>query len=227
MHTLTVAGMATIPERESTLEMVLDSLKDQVDIIELSLNNYLTIPKWLSKYSNLNPHCNTNEKGDANKVRYATHYSDAYYFSCDDDIVYPSNYVEEYKKNIESEKALITIHGSNINRKVSSYYKGKQMKAHCLNTCNRVQVNIPGSGVSGWHTSLLKVDYDSIQTANMCDIWLGMQAQEQGIRCISIKHEKGWINGGLNKGRATIYEDHKNNDKVQTNLVNNYSWKLL
>lgn len=224
MDKITVVGMATIPERMSTLELVLDSLTKQVDIIELALNGFQQVPDILKKYDNVIATLTTNEKGDSNKFLNVGNYSNAYYFSCDDDIIYPKDYISKYIREIKKNQCLVTIHGSNINGKVNSYYKGKQMKAHCLNKCAETQVHIPGSGVSGFDTSLLQVDYNKFTQPNMADIFLGIQCKQQGIKCLSIFHKKGWIKGGLNKDRATIYESHKNNDKPQTDLVNSITW---
>lgn len=218
--------MATIPERLNTLELVLSSLK-LADRIELALNGFKEIPELILKYPNVYPTLTTNEKGDANKFLNVEKFPNAYYFSCDDDIIYPKDYLSKYIRSIRKNRGLVTIHGSNINGKVLSYYKGKQMKAHCLNKCAEVRVHIPGSGVSGFDTTQLKIKYDRFEKANMADIFLAIQCQEQNISCTSIFHKAGWINGGLNEGRATIYETHKNNDKVQTDLVNSITWKKV
>lgn len=223
---MTVVGMATMPERLNTLERVLTNLHDQVDIIELALNGFKEIPKLLSKFPKVIPNLTTNEKGDANKYLNVGKYPDDYYFSCDDDILYPKDYVSTYKKAIDKHQALITIHGSTIPpRKIAGYYKGRTMKAHCLNACEEAVVHIPGSGVSGFHTSFLKLDYpNGFPHANMADIFVGIQCQQQRVRCISIKHGKGWIQGGLNEGRKTIWETHRHNDSVQTSHINKINW---
>ena len=218
-----------MPERLNTLDLVLSRLHPQVDIIELALNDYKEIPNILKKYSKVIPNITTNEKGDANKYLNVGKYTDDYYFSCDDDILYPDDYIETYIKAIDEKKALITIHGSTIPpRKIKSYYKGRSMKAHCLNECEEAIVHVPGSGVSGFHTSFLSLDYkNGFPVRNMADIFVGIQCQSQGIRCISIAHPKGWIKGGLNEGRKTIWETHRHNDSVQTKYVNSISWKNI
>lgn len=221
-----VVGMATIPERLNTLGMVLANLHPQVDRIELALNGFTSIPAILSSYPKVRATITTNEKGDANKFFNVHKYTDSYYFSCDDDILYPKDYVSTYIPYIDA-GFLTSIHGANIPReyKLTSYYRGRKQMAHCLNNGNQVQVDIVGSGVSGFHTSKLVVDYDEFKHANMADIWLSMQAHEQGVKRLCITHGKGWIIGGLNKGRATIYETHKNKDSIQTDLVNSFNWK--
>jgi len=225
MEKITVVGMATIPERRDTLELVISSLARQADRIELALNDFNEVPLFLQKYPAVHCHLTSNVMGDANKFLNVDKFPNAYYFSCDDDIIYPGNYVSKYIREIKKNRSLITIHGSNIIGKIYSYYRDKQMKAHCLTKSREVRVHIPGSGVSAFDTTQFKVKYKDFKKANMADIFLAIQAQEQGIKCISIFHKKGWIKGGLNNGRATIYEDHKNSDKVQTDLVNARTWK--
>lgn len=221
-----IAGMATIPERESTLQIVLDSIAPQVDLLELALNDYKSVPYWLGKYENVLPTLTSNEMGDANKFLRVDDYTNHYYFSCDDDIEYPSDYVERYIKAINSNGCLVTVHGSDIpNRKLQSYYSGKVMRSHCLNQLSKaVFVDIAGSGVSAFHTSFLKLRYKRFKAANMADIWMSMQAHEQGVKRLALKHGAGWIKGGLNEGRATIYETHKGKDKIQTEIVNGFDW---
>jgi hypothetical protein len=224
MDSLTTAGMATIPERLNTLERVLDSITPQVDFLVLSLNGFNEVPKLLDKYDNVLPFIESNDMGDANKFLTVDN-QEGYYFSCDDDIIYPKDYVETYKKAIDKHKCVISIHGCSIpDRKIASYYKGKIDKAHCLNTCAEVEVHICGSGVSGFHTDHFKPSYERFKAPNMADIWLAMQAQEQGVKRLCIEHSKGWITGGLNSGRDTIYETHKNSDKLQTEIVNGFNW---
>lgn len=223
-----VVGMATIPERENTLERVISSLHGQVDKIELSLNGFTDIPDWFVNYPKVISTLWTNDKGDANKFLNIWRYPKAYYFSCDDDIIYPPDYIDTYIKHINRFKCLVTIHGAHIpDRKIQSYYSGKIQKAHCLNKCKQVKVHIPGSGVSGFDTSQLNIDYEKFKEPNMADIFLAMQCEEQNVNRLSIKHSKGWIQGGLNEGRETIYETHKNNDSIQTKLVNSISWTSI
>lgn len=219
-----VAGMATIPDRLNTLELVLDSITPQVEILWLSLNGFDRTPKLLAKYKNVNAVIMSNEMGDANKFLKVDS-CEGYYFSLDDDIIYPKDYVETYIKAIDEHRCLVSIHGCKIPpRKIQSYYGGKIQKAHCLNTCGQVEVDICGSGVAAFHTDYFRPSYKRFEAANMADIWLSMQAHEQGVKRLCLAHKAGWIKGGLNKGRSTIYDTHKHSDSIQTEVVNGFSW---
>lgn len=226
MEKIIVAGLATLPERLNTLHRVLTGLHRQVDVIEVSLNGHENLPKFASEFPKAIFTFSSNKMGDANKFLNIEKYDDAYYFSCDDDIEYPPDYTSKYIEEIKKHKCLVSIHGSVINNApILSYYKGRTMKAHCLRDCGYNEVQIVGSGVSGFDTSQLKLKYLEFKIANMADIWLSMQADKQGVKMLCIEHKGNWITGGMNKGRATICEAHCNNDSVQTKLVNDYKWR--
>jgi hypothetical protein len=225
MEKIIVAGLATLPDRVNILEVVIDSLHHQVDVIEVAFNGHKKVPDYIKNYPKVKVNLCTNEMGDANKFLNVEKYPDAYYFSCDDDIIYPYDYTQKYIEAIKKHGCVVSIHGSDMpDAPIKSYYKGRIFKAHCLNKCPDVWVDICGSGVAGFDTSVLKIKYKEFTHPNMADIFLSMQAHKQGVKRLSMAHEANWITGGLPKA-TTIYEDHKNNDKVQTDLVNNFNWK--
>ena len=221
-----IGGMATIPEREDTLEMVLDAITPQLDLLELALNGYKSVPFWLGKYENLVPTLTTNDMGDANKFLRIEDYTHHYYFSLDDDLIYPINYVERYIEEIDGHQCLITSHGSDVTPNMHSYYRGKIGRSHCLHDADQdVTVDIAGSGVAGFHTSVLKLKYSDFLEPNMADIWMSIQAHKQGVDRIAISHKKGWITTCLSSDKKTIYDTHRNKDLVQTKVVNSFDWK--
>jgi len=225
MDKVIVGGLATIPNREVILETVLDSICSQVDVLEISLNGYLEVPKVLSKYSNIISTISSNEMGDANKFLRVENYPNHYYFSFDDDLIYPKDYVKTYIEKIDKHKCLVTSHGSDINKNMSSYYKGRTMKSHCLHDNKKdVFVDVAGSGVSGYHTSFLKLKYDDFKKPNMADIWMSMNAHKQGVKRLAIAHKKGWIKYCLPSEIETIYSTHSKKDKIQTDISNGFNW---
>jgi len=219
-----IAGIASTSNRSSLLEQTIQSLYTQVDIIELALNDYTSIPSFLKKYNTVIPSLTTNEMGDANKFLNIEKYTNDYYFSCDDDIVYPPNYVERYVAEIDLTGSLITSHGSTIPGNIRSYYSDRLLVSHFLHDSVRTTVHIPGSGVSGFRTDQLKVKYSDFKNKNMADIFLGILCFSQGISCISIAHKKGWFKNILPLNQSSVYSTTKNNDSIQTNLINSICW---
>jgi hypothetical protein len=223
-----VVGMATIPRRVDTLESVIQSLYNQVDIIELSLNGFLEVPAFLKNYPKVYPTIRSNEKGDANKFAAVHKYKNDYFFSCDDDIIYPADYVKTYIKAVDKWKSLVTIHGARIMGKIKRYYQDRTRFSHCLRKGEQGWVHIPGSGVSAFHTSHFMPDYARFEAANMADIFLAIQCEEKRIKRVSIAHEANWVLSDITValGDETIYEQHKDNDSIQTRWVNSIRWSV-
>ena len=216
-----IIGLCSIPNREAALLKVLKSLHKQVDAIELCLNGWKKEPKWLGDIKNLRITRATNEMGDANKYINVGNYTKGYYFSCDDDIIYPGNYISTLIKGIEKYKTIVTIHGSVVRRKVQSYYKGRTMVMHCLNNCPESKVvTVGGTGVMGFDLSYFKPTYEQIGSANMADIWIAKQAHDQGCKITGLPHPAKWIRQARRGATDTIYLQHRNEDSEQTSIIN-------
>jgi glycosyltransferase involved in cell wall biosynthesis len=81
------AGLATIPGREKMMKKAVESMLPQVDHIYISLNNYTKIPAWMD-HKKITAIFNNNSKGDSSKFSMAN-YVDGFFFSIDDDLIYP------------------------------------------------------------------------------------------------------------------------------------------
>ena len=80
------ANLATIKSRRYTLQGVIDSLKDQVDTVRVYANDYVPEVKDAEVY--------TGEDYTDNSKFYWLPKSEGIYLSCDDDLIYPPDYVE-------------------------------------------------------------------------------------------------------------------------------------
>ena len=101
------AQLASIPSRENSLKLTVESLRNQVDKILVALNGYDHIPEFLNngEFVMLD-----NSRGDAAKF-FDVEYLQDYIFTCDDDIIYPRLFIEtildSYKKQ---NKDIITLY---------------------------------------------------------------------------------------------------------------------
>jgi hypothetical protein len=117
-------------------------------------------------------------------------------------------------------RALITHHGRNLHaRPIRSYYKSYIKKIRCLAENNdEIVLDVPGSGVACWHTDFLRVDVNQITHKNMGDIWLAKFCHEQKISIYSQSHSADYFT--YLHPNITIYEQHIDNDTIQTKLYN-------
>ena len=144
-------------------------------------------------------------------------------FTCDDDLVYPSNYVNKTIEGMdEYGPAIYTYHGRTYPRKPIGSYYNDRLKAHrCLfDVQENLIVDVGGSGVMAWQTDYFSVDYDRIITKNMGDIWVSKFASEKNLKIICLSHKSGWIR--YIEPPFTIWDTDHKSDSVQTSLYNSF-----
>ena len=110
---MTIAAIATMPERLHLLEKVILSLRSQVDIIQVYLNNFETIPTFLASEEALLSRDALGDIGDAGKFFWFDKEEYDYYLTVDDDLLYPENYVSTLIHEFEKrhKKAIIGVRG--------------------------------------------------------------------------------------------------------------------
>ena len=214
------AQLATIPDREDFLKQVVNSLIDQVDLLSISLNNYKKVPEWL-RVLPVETRLLDNSTGDAAKF-YGIEDIGGYFFACDDDLIYPKDYIETLIDKIEQyqRRAIITLHGRVMpQRKVVSYYKDRFEIYRCLGTGDYdVRVHVGGTGVMGFHSDTFKIKYSDFKEKNMADIWVSGHAKRQNVPIVVIAHKAGWLVPLIPTN--TIWDQHYEDDELQTNIYN-------
>lgn len=217
-------GIASIPKREKALKQALQSLTNQVDKIFVALNGYTKIPAYASEFSNVEFMLTDNSLGDANKFIKVDEVQ-GYYFSCDDDIVYPKDYVEKMIKKLSQYGGIITCHARTIIKpKIRSFYRDTQQHHFMLRQYEDIRSHIPGTGVCMFHTDQVPVSYNDFKAPNMADIWLGVFAKENNIPVTCIERQRRWLNDITIPDDKTIYNTAKNDDKLQVSIINSIKW---
>lgn len=221
------AQLATIPGRERSVRQTIESLVDQVDRLKVMANNVTLADVFVlaEEYRgrNLTVHCTTNDKGDGEKFRDLQCY-DGYIFTCDDDLIYPPDYVQTMIKKIEQygRRAVITCHGRTFqkHRKIHSYYRDKLEGYRCLGTVEQdVQVDSGGTGVMAWHSDLWRPEMSWFKASNMADVFIAVEAKKRNIPIICIEHLGGWIQS-TPEGHSGLWDKHVNDDELQTKYFN-------
>lgn len=209
---MTTANIATLPSREKQLARTIKSLYNQVDLIYIRLNDYKEAPDWV--YDNKIRFKTGLNEGDAAKFRED---AEGYYFTCDDDIIYPPDYVKKLKDRLDGD--IVTIHGKNFHTPIESYYHGAFDKIRCDNeTSTDKIVQIPGTGVMAFHTDTIKFNKEDFPRKNMADIWVGIKAKKEGIKINCIAKPRNWIT--IQHVDTSIWEEEHEKDWFQTRLIN-------
>jgi len=210
-------------KRDEFLLKTIDSIYNQADEINIALNSHTQIPPKLQNDSKINCFITDNSIGDGFKF-YRLKDSNGYYFTVDDDLIYPSEYadfmIEKY--NYYNRQYIMTLHGRTFFQyPVQSYYRSPCHSNRCLGTVlNDVYVHFGGTGVMMFHTDLLKFNYNDIKYPNMADIWLAKFAAEKNIKIVCLAHNQGYLGYQAEVGKNTIWDMFAYNDKLQTELAN-------
>src|SRR5512133_1916996 len=196
--------IASVPERQDMLKKTVQSLKGQYDKLYVALNNYLNIPSFLAHAEVIQL---DNEMGDAGKFWFAEHLS-GYVFTCDDDLIYPPDYVKYMIQGLVKHKGCaVTLHGKTYPRPIESFSRPLG-NYRCLDTVDSDgRVDIGGTGVMAWHTSDLKIKYSDFKSKNMADCWFAKAAHEQGVKIICLAHKKG--NLAYQHPQETVWQQEK------------------
>jgi len=191
--------ITTLPDRTKALEQTIASLINQVDRIFLFCHGY--DPTSLPDFLEDNPKVEIaydiewGDKGDLDKFHSVSGLA-GYILTCDDDLIYPPDYVQKMIEAIDrhERKALISAHGSIVlPLPIANYYTDRYAFPCLGDVLNEAEVQIGGTGVMGFHTDIgWDFNYKGM-LANMADIHLAIWAREKGIQTFVLPHMAGWI----------------------------------
>ncbi|WP_374587392.1 methyltransferase domain-containing protein [Ideonella dechloratans] len=211
-----VAGMATVAGNEAALFQALNSLLPQVDRLYLYLNAFSSIPPLLADNPKLRCILDTEgiRYGDAGKFWGLEQCEDAVFISCDDDILYPPDYVARMVAALAEHRGacIATVHGSLMRQRVDGtvrpYYAPQNRSVIHFEQPLAVErrVHFPGTGTVAFHTQYVKPGLAYFARPNMADIWLAKYSIEHALPVMAVRREANWLKQ-LQVNRPSIYED--------------------
>lgn len=230
---LTLAALATIPRRVELLEQTLASLRPQVDRLHVYLNGYDLdkVPACVHEYADAFAFSATNE-GAERKFWWADKH-DGIYLSCDDDIVYPDNYVATMTAALAEHGGIVTAHGRT--------YLGRPETVHNVvpgsigiyhrRIDNGHPVNHGGTGVMCWDTREV-----SMPTAwplkNIADMQVAVWAQLEGVPMWLIAHQANWLKSGALHDPESIWhasrvDGHRRRSELLRQHGERTPWRMV
>jgi len=182
----TIASIATKGDRPEQLRKAVNSLIKQCHDVRI--------------YDNSKAH---NYTDNAKFFHLKDIESPCYYLTCDDDLVYPKDYIQHTLELIDKFRTIITYHGRILKRPVESYYRKNQIFDFRGEQPLDMFVDVGGTGVMGFRTDDFNpVDIYKSEFKCMSDLVLSLEAKKQGKRIICAAHKQNWIiqqevNGGI------------------------------
>lgn len=214
-------SIASIPSREAGLLETVRRLLPQCDTMNICLNDYPFIPRGLTnpKIEVLQA-CGDDALSDRGKFYWCKTML-GYHLTADDDIIYPYDYVETMIAKIEQYKrqAIISYHGSRFLTaygKLINYPTSRQLVRFGDTTDGDMLVHMVGTGVGGYHTSLIQFDHTSMPLPG-ADEHLAIYAQLHKIPMIVPIHYTGWLMD--NKASSTTQAIHQQ-WRLQQKMIN-------
>lgn len=192
-----VVGIATTGKRKKQLRLAANSLIDQVEAIHVWDN---------STSKNLT---------DNGKFAFVDIFNTpVYYFSCDDDIIYPKDYISKTIEWIEEKGCIISWHGRILNPMFKKYYKADHKGFRYFEEVNECYtLDVAGTGVTGFRTDYFNPDIWQSEYKCMSDLVFSLEARKQGKVIITPPKGRGWIKG--QEVDCSIYKTYADSDQSQ------------
>jgi hypothetical protein len=218
-----IIGIASVPQRVECLKDTIESLLPQCDKIILGLNNYVEAPNFII-HEKIEVHLLDNSLGDAAKFYKIDENNNVYYLTCDDDLIYPNDYVKYLISKTQQYNVPVGLHGAIIKRPVTSMYKNRQVLHFNSDVESDTIVDYIGTGTLCYDTSKLNVKLADFKIPNMADIWFGDVMNKNKVKPVVVAHRKNYITYNVKmveQDIPTIYGDFvkSKNDSVQTSIV--------
>lgn len=225
-------NLCSIPERESKLKNVIKSIYNQCDYIHVYLDRYTTIPNFLKddKITVICSYGKSNSLRDNGKFilleELAKNGKNGYYFTIDDDIDYPLDYVNTLIKKINyyDNKVVVGTHGVLLPRKIDSYFSRyrKVFSFYRELGCDKL-VHLLGTGTTAFRIDLFQdFKLSNFTHTGMADVFFAIECQKRKIPQIAISRFDNWISE-MSKDTPALFSEFKHDDSIQTNLIKEYN----
>lgn len=180
------ANIATQPKRFEFLLRMLESIDGQFDEIRLYLNNYREVPKELEKYT-----CYIGRDLTDNGKFFWSNNKDEYYFTLDDDVIYPPDYVKKTLPFIGNR--IVTYHGRNLYGLNQPYYDNHKVYLFYRKLRKDVKLDVGSTGFMAFNTNVFSPHLWKSPNKKMTDLLISLEAAMYGVDLVCLKKEANWI----------------------------------
>ncbi|MBF8780857.1 glycosyltransferase [Pseudomonas fulva] len=221
-----IVSLCSIPERADLLRQVLASLAPQVDALHVYLDRYESIPDFvLNCHSQVTVYLSKDHPGlrDNGKfLAFAALSEDCYYFTADDDIIYPPDYVASMVRRIEDygRQAVIGVHGVLLPEQAEGYFSSYRKVHMFKKELERdALVNNLGTGTVAFHSGLLRgLDLTHFGTPGMADLHLSVFCKQRNIPMVALARPEDWLQE-LPSPNTSLYTEFHQADDQQSALI--------
>lgn len=181
----TLAVVVTMPGRP--LEHVLESLRPQVDELAVYCNGFDSRPESAGLADRV--HLDSDNSVGASGKFFLTEQWDGIYLACDDDLLYPPDYVQVMRDAVQrwNGQALVTCHGRVLHE---GRFDTSRSTYRALDECPETWLNYPGSCALAFDTRL---QVPNVFPKNNEESALAVWAHEHQVPIWLLPHRAGWL----------------------------------
>lgn len=233
-----IFNVCSIPQRAEAFRKTINSIIDQCDLINVYLDGYENVPEFISKHSDkINVYRSQEIEGlrDGGKFIFLEKLVNSgergYYFTIDDDIIYPADYSNALIKYIDqyNKKCVFGVHGVLLKDTPVGYFSDKRVVYNFTRSLEALKtVNIIGTGTMAFHSEVFDAfSISEFEKPGMTDIYFGRLCKRKNIPMVVIPREDDWLIDMNPSPEQTLYHEFKGKDRDQTEiLVNSLPWGL-
>ncbi len=211
--------MAAIPRRIYALEKTIDSLIDQADYLKIYLNQFKHVPEFL-KNDKIELIFGDNSRKGSTKFFWADKVQ-GYILTVDDDLIYPSDYVEVMCTAIDKHKCLVGAHGNILKPgKIDRYYQDRTVLDARKEVKEDTFVDILGTGTIGFHTDDIKMSMADMDLPDMEDIAIFKLSYNHSYTKVIVAHPEGWFRSSTHQNDLGLYGDAVLDGSLETEVIN-------
>jgi hypothetical protein len=171
-------------------------LYNQVDHFFVYLNDYDHVPDYLFNekisYYRSQDFIDLSANG---KVFFIDYVEKGYFFTIDDDWLFPSNYISKMIDTIKKYGGQVCtcVHGSIFPPEPKYYYFRTAMHQYSDGLRRDAFVCLPGSGSFGYDVAQLKAKFKDFLPMTMVDLTFAILAKQQEFPIVSVQRPLGWL----------------------------------
>ena len=196
-----VAVIATTGKRSKQLKKTIDSLYKQCGVLvyDNSVNKDLT---------------------DNAKFLYIDAFNEpVYYLTCDDDLIYPKDYVDKMKQYIDN-FGIVTCHGRILKPGRQLYYKSDHEEFDFRHENKQFKrIDVAGTGCTGFRTDQFAPDIWNSEYKRMSDLVFSLEAWKQGKPITYVTKPRDWIKAQAVED-SIFKTESKGSQEKQVELMN-------
>ena len=215
-----------MPSRIDSFRQALPSILNQVDQLHIYFDQYDAVPPEFLGKPKMIVHLNSGHFPDlgcgGKFLGLRTIVEPSLYFTFDDDIIYPNNYVQYLRAALERlhYEGIVGLHASVFQYKPPSYHINRRI----LNFSDPLEadslVDELGTGTVAFLTSLISFDPFQWPAKNISDLMLMVHAVAHNIPRVAIRRPKDFLVPIDYYQADSVYLATSRNDHLQTKIIN-------